>query len=84
MMRSAESYILEEMGIEMPKGEINSSWFDENNLPMTVKCSCCGMTMATPTAMVDDDGNCYCPFCSCEFDEPTDIDSDFGFDPYEG
>ena len=84
MMRTAKRYIFEEMGVEMPKGEINGSWFSENGLPMIVKCSCCGMTMALPSAMVDDDGHCFCSSCSCEFDEPIDIDNDCGFDPYEG
>ena len=84
MMRTAKRYIFEEMGVEMPKGEINGSWFSENGLPMVVKCSCCGMTMALPSAMVDNDGHCFCSSCSCEFDEPINIDDDFGFDPYEG
>ena len=64
--------------------EINGSWFSENGLPMIVECSCCGMTMALPSAMIDDDGHCFCSSCSCEFDEPIDIDDDCGFDPYEG
>ena len=84
MMRTAERYIFEELGVEMPKGEINGSWFSENGLPMIVECSCCGMTMALPSAMIDDDGHCFCSSCSCEFDEPIDIDDDCGFDPYEG
>ena len=76
MMRTAERYLFEKMGVEMPKGEINGSWFSENGLPMIVECSCCGMTMALPSAMVDDDGHCFCSSCSCEFDEPIDIDDD--------
>ena len=74
MMRTAERYIFEEMGVEMPKGEIRGSWFSENGLPMIVECSCCGMTMVLPSAMVDDDGRCFCSLCACEFDEPIDID----------
>lgn len=84
MMKTAERYIFEEMRIEMPKGEVPDSWFAENGLPMIVECSCCGTMMTLPAAMVDDDGNCYCPSCACEDEEPADIDSDFGFDPYEG
>lgn len=84
MLRTAKRYILEEMGIEMPKGDIRGSWFVENGLPMIVECSCCGMTMVLPSAMIDDDGHCYCSSCAYEDDEPSDIDSDFGFDPYEG
>lgn len=63
MLRTAETWILEEMGIEMPKGNINGSWFAENELPMIVECSCCGTTMALPSAMIDDDGFIFCHCC---------------------
>lgn len=66
MMRTAERYIFEEMGVEMPNGEISGSWFAENALPMIVECSCCGMTMALPSAMVDSDGTIYCHSCASE------------------
>ena len=62
-MRTAEQYILEEMGIEMPEGEISGRWFVENNLPMIVQCTCCGMTMALPSVMVDDEGKIFCNSC---------------------
>ena len=86
MIRTAETYIFEEMGVEMPKGNIPGSWFAENALPMVVECTCCGLTMALPSALVDDDGTIYCSSCAevSADDEPADIDSDFGFDPYEG
>ena len=85
MMRTAERYIFEEMGVEMPKDNIPGSWFAENALPMIVECACCGMTMALPSAMIVDDGSCFCSSCAEECDqEPADIDDDFGFDPYEG
>ena len=64
MLRTAETYLKEEMNIEMPKGEINSSWFSENHLPMIVKCSCCEMTMALPSAMIAEDACVYCPSCA--------------------
>lgn len=63
MLRTAEQYIKEEFDIEMPKGTINSSWFTENNLPMIVSCTCCGSTMALPSAMIDEDGHIYCSSC---------------------
>lgn len=63
MMRTAERYIWEEMGVKMPEGEINGSWFAEHSLPMIVHCTCCGSTMALPSAMVDDDGTIYCSSC---------------------
>ena len=63
MLRTAEKYIWEEMGVEMPKGEIPGSWFAENDLPMIVECTECGMTMALPSALVSPDGHCYCHSC---------------------
>jgi hypothetical protein len=66
MLRTAERYIFEEMGVEMPKDNIPGSWFAENALPMVVSCTCCGMTMALPSAMVDDDGTIYCSSCAGE------------------
>jgi hypothetical protein len=63
MLRTAEKYIWEEMGEEMPKGEIPASWFAEQCLPMVVECTHCGMTMALPSALIDDDGCCYCHGC---------------------
>lgn len=62
-MRTVKQYILEEMDIEMPEGEISGRWFVENNLPMIVHCTCCGMTMALPSAMVDDEGKIFCNSC---------------------
>ena len=84
MMRTAETWIFEEMGVEMPKDNIPGSWFAENALPMIVRCTCCDTSMALPSAMIDDDGTIYCPFCAEGCDEPADIDDDCGFDPYEG
>lgn len=63
MLRTAEQYIWEEMGVEMPKDEIPGAWFAENGLPMIVECACCGMTMALPSAMVNDDGEVFCQGC---------------------
>lgn len=66
MMRTAETYLKEEMNIEMPKGEINGKWFAENGLPMIVECTCCGMTMALPSAMIDEEGQIFCSQCAEE------------------
>ena len=63
MLRTAETYIFEEMGIKMPKGNISGSWFAENRLSMIVRCACCDTSMALPSAMIDDDGTIYCPSC---------------------
>ena len=66
MMRTAETYIFEEMGVEMPKDNIPGSWFAEHHLPMIVRCTCCDTSMALPSAMIDDDGTIYCPSCAGE------------------
>ena len=63
MMRTAEQYIFEEMGIEMPKDEIPGDWFEENNLPMVVSCTCCGETMILFSGIVDEEGNIFCHNC---------------------
>ena len=84
MMRTAERFFFEEMGIEMPKGNVPTSWFNENNLPQLFECSCCGTIATLESAMIDENGLCYCSSCACADDEPADIDSDFGFDPYDG
>ena len=62
----------------MPKGEINGSWFVENGLPMIVACTCCGMTMAAPSAWIDRKGQCFCGGCIGAEDEwgPYDEDDD--------
>lgn len=66
MLRTAEKWIFEEMGVEMPKGRIDGEWFVEHNLPMIVQCTCCQMTMALPSAMINDDGTIFCHSCADE------------------
>ena len=63
-MKTFEEYIKEKFDIELPEGEVNFGWFNDNGLPMIVSCCCCGMTMASPNAMIDEDGNCYCSSCA--------------------
>lgn len=62
MFKSIEEYL----EIEFPKGQISGSWFAEHKLPMVVSCTCCGMTMALPSARVDEDGYIYCRSCAGE------------------
>ena len=65
MMKTAENYIREDLGIDYPKADvINGSWFAENGLPMIVRCCCCDTSMALPSAMIDEDGNIYCSSCA--------------------
>lgn len=64
MMRTAEKYIFDELSVEVPKDEIPASWFDENDLPMVVECTCCGSTMVLLSAMIDDNGFCFCRECA--------------------
>ena len=63
-MKSFKDYV-ESHGYEkMPEGNIPSIWFKRNFLPMVVKCTCCEMTMASPSAWVDDNGYTYCGDCA--------------------
>lgn len=55
---------LRERNIEIPEGDISGEWFHKYGYPMVVRCSCCGMTMATPSALIDDLGYTYCPDCA--------------------
>ena len=64
-MRTAKEYIKEVLHIEYPETDtISGDWFEENHLPMVVACSCCEMTMALPSAMIDEDGKVYCTDCA--------------------
>lgn len=63
-MKSFEQFILDNYGIKMPKGNISGAWFVENGFPMVVRCSCCDMTMASPSAWIDKDGDTYCGNCA--------------------
>ena len=50
---------------KFPRTEsVSGEWFAERRLPMIVACTCCEMTMALPSAMVDDDGYIFCSSCS--------------------
>ena len=51
---------------EMPEGRIDGEWFFKHNFPMTVACKCCEATMILPNALIDDEGNIYCPSCADE------------------
>ena len=62
-MKTVAQYLKDNHNIEMPKGDIDASWFYEQGLAMIVECKCCTMTMALPSAFVDDDGNIYCSDC---------------------
>ena len=61
--RKASQYLAQELDIKMPEGEVSGTWFVENNLPMVVRCSDCGSTMALPSALIDEDGDIFCSSC---------------------
>ena len=63
-MTTFRNFILENFNLEMPYPEVPGNWFSENGLPMIVSCTCCGMTMASPSAWLDEDGHCYCSGCA--------------------
>ena len=64
--KTTDISFLAENDIIMPEGTINGAWFAEHDLPMIVSCTCCGMTMALPSAYVDEDGYTYCSGCAGE------------------
>ena len=49
--------------VTIPEGEVPSSWFSENGLPMIVHCTCCESTMVVFSAIIDDDDYIYCSNC---------------------
>ena len=57
-------WLRENCHLELPKGNINGSWFAQHNLPMVVECKCCAMTMALPSGYVDGKGSVYCAECA--------------------
>ena len=63
-MKSFYDYVRNDRKIEIPKGNISGAWFFENHLPMIVECCCCGMTMASPSAWIDEEGYTYCSDCA--------------------
>lgn len=62
-MKTFEQWFKENYNEEMPTGNINGAWFAERGLPMIVECTCCGTTMALPSAMIDDDDYIFCSNC---------------------
>lgn len=63
-MKNFFDYVRTELHTSIPEGDIPGSWFVENDIPMVVDCSCCEMTMASPSAWVDDEGYTYCADCA--------------------
>lgn len=62
-VRTAKQWIKEVLNIEMPSDTISGEWFANNHLPMIVRCTCCEMSMALPSAMVNDEGEIFCLSC---------------------
>ena len=68
-MTTFRNYILANYGLEVPSPHIPGNWFSENGIPMIVACTCCGMTMSSPSAWIDRDGQCYCGGCAGAVDD---------------
>ena len=53
-----------EHSLKFPETDtVNGQWFADNDLPMIVHCTCCGSTMALPSAYLDEDDYIYCGSC---------------------
>lgn len=63
-MKNFIDFIHDTYNLEVPKNEISGTWFFENQIPMIVRCCCCEMSMASPSAWIDDDGYTYCGDCA--------------------
>ena len=63
-MISFKQYVEQKRNMKMPEGNISGAWFAKNGFPMIVACTCCGMTMASPSAWIDDEGYTYCSDCA--------------------
>ena len=62
-MKNFIQYV-QDRGIEVPNGVIDGAWFSKHGYPMVVRCACCEMTMAIPSAYIDDDGYTLCADCA--------------------
>ena len=62
-MKSFMEYAKDRFG-DVPEKEISGAWFSKHSLPMVVRCACCEMTMALPSAYIDDDGYTFCSDCA--------------------
>ena len=63
-MISFREYVETKLNTKMPDGDIPGSWFYELGLPVVVRCSCCEMSMAIPSAWLDEEGYVYCRECA--------------------
>ena len=61
---TAKEWLLKEMNLEMPEGNIPGSWFAANGLPIVVQCNCCSSTLILPSALITEEGFVYCPSCA--------------------
>lgn len=50
-------------GEKIPEGQISGTWFAMRRLPVIVSCTNCGTTMCIVNAMVDEEGDVFCPTC---------------------
>lgn len=66
-MKTFEEWFKENYNEDLPADSINAGWFFDRNLPMIVECACCGMTMALPSALIDDEGYTVCSSCGGDF-----------------
>lgn len=66
-MKTFQEWFKENYNEDLPAGSINGEWFAKHDLPMIVECTCCGSTMALPSALISDDDYVYCSTCGGDF-----------------
>ena len=63
-MKTAKTFLRDNLSIEVPEGSVSGEWFAKNGLPMIVRCTCCDMTMVLFSAYVNEEGETFCASCA--------------------
>ena len=63
-MKTFEKWYEDNYNEKMPEGCFSLKWFEEQDLPFIVHCTCCDGTILLPNSIVAEDGRLYCPSCA--------------------
>ena len=64
---------------KFPKGNINSQWFADHDIPTIAFCIRCGALMALPSALIDEKGRVFCSVCG-ELDKEEEVADKYTLD----